>query len=136
MTVSKKSGISFSLVRFAKTTRSKDMPIFFSKIKNEILGKEYDLSFSFIGSERMRKLNREYRGKDYATDILSFPLEKNAGEIFICKTAARPKSHDFGRTLPNYLAFLFIHGLCHLKGMRHGATMERQEQKIRKQFGI
>lgn len=84
----------------------------------------------------MQTLNRVHRGKDYATDILSFELEKNAGEIFICKSAAAKKAGLFDRTLENYLAFLFIHGLCHLKGMHHGATMERQERKIRKQFGI
>jgi probable rRNA maturation factor len=84
----------------------------------------------------MRGLNKKYRGKDYATDILSFPLEKNVGEIFICKEAALPKSRDFGRAFDNYLSYLFIHGLCHLKGMTHGATMERQERKIRKQFGV
>ena len=84
----------------------------------------------------MRETNKLYRDKDYATDILSFELEKNAGEILICKTAARKKAKDFGRSFENYIAFLFIHGLCHLKGMQHGDTMERQEQKIRRQFGI
>jgi len=106
------------------------------KIKEVVLGKEYDLSFAFVGPKKMREINRTYRGKDYATDILSFELEKGAGEIFICKSAAREKARLFARPLPNYLSYLFIHGLCHLKGMRHGATMERQEQKIRKQFGI
>jgi probable rRNA maturation factor len=106
------------------------------KIKEAVLGKEYDLSFSFIGPKKMRELNRTHRSKDYATDILSFELEKNAGEIFICKSAAAKKAKLFGRTPSNYLSFLFIHGLCHLKGMAHGATMERQERKIRKLFGI
>ena len=113
------------------------------KIKEVVLGKEYDLSFAFVGPKKMREINKKYRGKDYATDILSFELEKivprrqtGAGEIFICKSAAREKARLFARPLPNYLSYLFIHGLCHLKGMRHGATMERQEQKIRKQFGV
>ena len=130
-----KKGDIFSLVRKASTTRSK-MPPLFHSIKKVALGKEYDLSFSFVGPKKMREINKTYRGKDYATDILSFELEKNAGEIFICKTAAREKARLFARPFQNYLAYLFIHGLCHLKGMQHGATMERKEQKIRKQFGV
>ena len=106
------------------------------KIKEAVLGKEYDLSFSFVGPKKMRELNRIHRGKDYATDILSFELEKNAGEIFICKSAAREKARLFARPLSNYLSYLFIHGLMHLKGMTHGDTMERHERKIRKQFGV
>ncbi len=82
-------------VRSAPTTHS-DMSPFFNSIRESVLGKKYDLSFAFVGPKKMRELNRVYRGKDYATDILSFELEKNAGEIFICKTAARPKSRDFG----------------------------------------
>jgi len=131
-----KKKVSYVRARSLSEAHKREHMTLFSALKNSVLGKDYDLSFSFISANKMRELNKKYRGKDYATDILSFPLEKNAGEIFICKTAARPKSRDFGRTLPNYIAFLFIHGLCHLKGMTHGATMERQEQKIRKQFGI
>jgi probable rRNA maturation factor len=107
-----------------------------TKMKEVVLGKEYDLSFSFIGPKKMCELNSIHRGKNYATDILSFELEKDAGEIFICKSIAAKKARLFERTPSNYLSFLLIHGLCHLKGMTHGATMERHEQKIRKQFGI
>ncbi len=130
----KKAGI------FERVSRSeahkRENARFFHLAKNAVLGKDYDLSLAFIGPKKMRETNKKYRGKDYATDILSFELEENAGEIFICKSAAREKARLFARPFSNYLSYLFIHGLCHLKGMRHGATMERQERKIRKQFGI
>ena len=106
------------------------------KIKNAVLGKDYELSFSFVSEKKIQELNKKYRGINAPTDILSFELEKGAGEIFICKKMAREKARLFARPFPNFLIFLFIHGLCHLKGMDHGATMERQERKIRKQFGI
>ena len=106
------------------------------KIKNTVLGKDYDLSFSFVSEKKIQEINRQYRNIDKPTDILSFELEKNVGEIFICKKMAREKALIFARPFDNYLVFLFIHGLIHLKGMDHGATMERHERKIRKQFGI
>lgn len=109
---------------------------FFSKIKDSALGKKYELSFSFVSPKKIQELNKKYRNINKPTDILSFELEKNAGEIFICKSLAREKADLFARPFQNYLTFLFIHGLCHLKGMHHGATMERQERKIRKQFGV
>ena len=83
-----KKGDMPSFVRFAKTTHSGMSP-FFNSIKEVVLGKKYDLSFAFVGPKKMRETNKLYRDKDYATDILSFELEKNAGEILICKTAAR-----------------------------------------------
>lgn len=102
----------------------------------EVLGKEYECSLVIISPQRSRILNRTYRNKDTSTDILSFPLESNEGEIFIDLTTARAKSALFERSYQNFIGFLFIHGLFHLKGYDHGDTMERQEKKIRKIFGI
>ena len=84
----------------------------------------------------MRKLNRMYREKDFATDILSFPLSKKTGEIVFCMKEVAARSKLFKKTEVHFLKFLFIHGLCHLKGMTHGSRMETQEIKFRKQFGI
>jgi len=52
-------------------------------IKESILGKKYELSLVFIGDKLSKKLNKNYRQKDYGANILSFPLDKNSGEIFI-----------------------------------------------------
>jgi len=91
----------------------------FAKLKEKILGHDYDLSLVFAGPALMRKLNRERRNKDKVANVLSFPLTKNSGEIFIKLPAT-----DF--SLPN----LFIHGLLHLKGLAHGSKMETEEKKF------
>ena len=96
------------------------------EIKNAILGESYELSFVFLDSRGIRRLNRIYRGKDASTNILSFPLSKNSGEILLCPKAAGPWS----------LPYLFIHGCLHLKGHTHGATMEDIEQKLLKRFTL
>lgn len=108
----------------------------FANIKNAALGKNYSLSLVFVGAATSKKLNKKYRGKNKPTNILSFPLDKNSGEIFICMSVARREAKSFGRKIDNFAAFLFIHGLTHLKGFIHGDTMERAEIKLRKKFGI
>lgn len=105
------------------------LPSYIGQVKDEILGKRYELSFAFIDKKRSKFLNKTYRQKDEPTDILSFPLEKNKGEILICKEIAKIKAPKFGMNFQNYLLFLVIHGNLHLKGMEHGDKMERYELK-------
>ncbi len=120
----------------SQTIKRKLPSLPFRLYKEKILGANYSLSLTFIGTKRMRALNNKWRKKDYATDILSFPYEKKSGEIFICIEAANKKSKEFDRNPKNYLAFLVIHGLIHLKGFDHGSRMENEEIKWRKKFGI
>lgn len=108
----------------------------FEQIKTVVLGKKYDLSFAFISESEIQELNRIYRGKNKPTDILSFPLSKSSGQIVICKSEARRMSKLYDRKPQNFLYFLFIHGLLHLKGYDHGDIMEREEAKFRQKFGI
>jgi probable rRNA maturation factor len=117
-------------------TKGKLPSLPFDNLKCAVLGKDYELSLNFVSPNLIHRLNRSYRNIDKATDILSFPLEKNAGEIFICRSAANKKAPQFGRTKENYLAFLVIHGLVHLKGFEHSSKMESVENKYRKKFGI
>jgi rRNA maturation RNase YbeY len=108
----------------------------FQKIKDKILGKDYDLSWAFISPEEIQKMNLTYRKMDKPTDILSFPLSETEGEIYLCEEEARKEAVNFDRDYANFIDFLFIHGCVHLKGYDHGSTMERIEAKFRKEFGI
>lgn len=108
----------------------------FSRIAEKVLGPSYELSLVFVGDTRMRTLNHSYRGKDTTTDILAFPLSKSSGEIFISQNEAAKKSKKFSLTEKQYIAYVFIHGLLHLKGMEHGRTMERHEDTWCKKFKI
>lgn len=110
--------------------------VLFQRIKDEVLGTEYELDLQFIGKDKARRLNNSFRQKDYATDILSFPISKTMGEIYIHPDKARKKAKEFGRTFENYLLFVFIHGLFHLKGFDHGSRMESEEVRVRTLFNI
>ncbi len=104
--------------------------------KNAVLGASYELSLAFVTSAEIRKLNQKFRGKNTATDILSFSLSPDSGEIILCMDEVERQAPLFKRTAPNFLKFLFIHGLLHLKGYAHGGTMEKQEKKFRQRFNV
>ncbi|MEK9209346.1 MAG: rRNA maturation RNAse YbeY, partial [Patescibacteria group bacterium] len=73
----------------------------------------------------LKDLNQRYRKKDKPADILSFSLSKNQGEIFVNLKRCRRD-----------LAFIYIHGLLHLKGLNHGVKMKNKEEAIMKKFKI
>lgn len=103
------------------------LPRRFPALKEAVLGKRYDLSVALITPIAMRRAMRYKKTPARAvSNVLSFPLSKTSGEILICKAAAKPYSVEF----------LFIHGLLHLKGLKHGATMEREEDRLLKRFGF
>jgi len=108
----------------------------FASMKEAVLGENYELSLVFAPKNTLRELNRTHRGKDVATDILSFPLSNSAGEIFINLDEAKKEAKKFDRKFENFVGFLFIHGLVHLKGYAHGSRMEAQEKKFRRGFNI
>lgn len=119
-----------------KTIRGKLPSLPFARIKNGVLGTNYRLSLVFAGSYRMRNLNSKYRKKTYTPNVLSFPLGRTEGEIFINPDRVRIEAKQHGLSPRTYTALLFIHGLFHLKGMRHGATMEKHEQHILAKYRI
>jgi probable rRNA maturation factor len=97
------------------------------QIKNDILGKQYELSVCFVSKNKIKSLNKKYRKKNETTDILSFPISDKMGEIFICPAVAKIKSKKFYPVYENYLLFLVIHGSLHLKGLDHSDKMEAYE---------
>lgn len=94
----------------------------------------YDISLVFAGETRARALNKSLRGKDYVPNVLSYLSGKKSGEIIICLTEARRQAPEYGLTYAQFVGYLFIHGLAHLKGLPHGTRMERYEEKLMASF--
>jgi probable rRNA maturation factor len=101
----------------------------FLTIKEKLLGKSYSLTLIFCTPEESRERNNTYRNKDYPTNILSFPLDENQGEIYISPVTARRDANKFEMSYIKFLHLLVIHGCLHLKGHDHGSTMEELEEK-------
>ncbi len=118
------------------TTKDTLPRVSFVEMKEAVLGKKYELSVVFVDIDHMTALNLQYRKLNKPTDILSFPISVTEGEIFINLEETKKEALKFDREYENFLAFLFIHGLTHLKGFDHSSTMEDEEEKIRKQFSI
>lgn len=124
------------MIDIINKTKGKQPRLPFDDIVTETLGKDYDLSLVFIGKKRSRTLNKQWRDKDKPTNILSFPLSKTEGEIFINLATAKEQAPKFDRNFTNFIGFLFIHGLHHLKGYKHGSTMDKKEALIRDKFKL
>jgi probable rRNA maturation factor len=108
----------------------------YEEMKRAVLGARYELSLVFIGNTRAATLNATYRKKTYSPNVLSFPLSDSAGEIFIAPKVAASEANKFNLSQDGYVAFLFIHGLLHLKGLDHGDEMDMLEKKYLKKFSI
>jgi len=83
----------------------------------------------------LRRLNRQFRGKNYATDVLSFPPD----EMAISLDRAAAQAAELGHSLDAELRILMLHGLLHLRGMDHekdSGEMRRTETRWRKKLGL
>lgn len=104
-----------------------------------------EISVLITSDEHMRRLNRQFRGKDRATDVLSFPTDrahgvtKIAGDIAISAPIAKSNSAALGHSLESELKVLLLHGLLHLAGYDHeqdGGEMAALEQDLRTRLNL
>jgi len=107
-----------------------------------------ELSIRVVAAPEGRRLNREYRGKDYATNVLSFPVELPAGvslpllgDIVLCAPVISREAREQGKARSDHYAHLTIHGVLHLLGHQHerpaqARRMERIETQLLETIGI
>jgi len=132
--------MSLDIRNFTRRVPARGVP--FSRIAEAVLP-GWDISLVFAGERRAQNLNIALRGKDYVPNVLSYetggPRPKAAagsGEIIICPAVARQQAPAYGMPYADFVAYLFIHGLLHLKGYPHGATMEKYERGNLARFGF
>jgi probable rRNA maturation factor len=114
---------------------------FAKRLESEVAGGQAFICL--ISSDReLRRLNREFRKQDHATDILSFPSEPETGflgELAISFEKARQQAVKHGHAVEQEVEILMLHGLLHLLGMDHetdGGRMSRAERKWRASLGL
>ncbi len=108
------------------------------------VGLEGAVEVLLTGDVAVRRLNREFRGKNKATDVLSFPAgevpglpegERHAGDLAISVETAERQAAEHGHTLGVEIRVLLLHGLLHLAGMDHetdGGEMAAREAELRR----
>lgn len=105
----------------------------FNRLLKSILKKERSegvVNLILTNDRAIRKLNRIYRHRDKATDVLAFPMGEEGiiGDIAISKDTAKRNSRKFGISLKEELKRLTVHGVLHLLGYEHGRKMSNAEK--------
>ncbi len=120
----------------ANRTQGKLPSIPFVALKKAVLGETYDLSVALLSPKEVRAISKKTKHKDTPSNVLSFVLSPRSGEILLCPSTVKSQAHLYGATPNDFLSYLFIHGMFHLKGFTHGATMERSERRVLKRFTV
>src|SRR3569832_1551463 len=110
------------------TIRGSQPRISYEAIARSILGVSYELSLVICGDMLARRMNIEHRKKSYRPNVLSFPLSKTEGEIFLNIRKAEREAKQYGTSVQTRAAHLFVLGCYHLKGLDHQS--ERETQKM------
>ena len=96
-------------------------------LKKEGRGKGY-LSLLFVGPKKMRQLNKTYRKRDKATNVLAFPGGKEAlGEIVLCPFVIRKDALEYKISSKRAVSWFFVHGLLHLLGYNHKTSSDEKK---------
>jgi probable rRNA maturation factor len=100
-----------------------------------------EVTLRVVGRREGRRLNRLYRKKDYATNVLSFGYGDMRGDIILCHPVIAREARAQGKPLAAHYAHLVVHGVLHLRGHDHGkkadaARMERAEIRILRRLGF
>lgn len=100
-----------------------------------------EMCVALVSDRRMRALNRQFRGKDYVTDVLSFPADARGflGDVVIAAGVAKRQAKDAKHSLRTEIRILALHGLLHLLGYDHESDdgkMARAEVRLRRKAGL
>ena len=102
-----------------------------------------EVSVSFVSAEEIRTLNRDYRGVDSVTDVLSFPQYEDpeemvgesiaVGDVVICDAKAKSQAEEYGHSYEREIIYLFVHSMLHLLGYDHMEPAEKEEMRAREE---
>lgn len=98
------------------------------------LERDAEVALSFVGAREGRRLNRVFRGRDYATNVLTFDYAQRprvVADIAICVPVVRREAREQGKTFRAHLAHLVIHGTLHAQGYDHRRPRQARAMEAR-----
>lgn len=129
------------LFRTSRRIRRGELRLFLEELSRRVMrGKT--LSCLVTNDAELRRLNKQFRGKNSATDVLSFPsggMNGFAGDLAISADQARAQASEYGHSIDEELRILMLHGALHLTGLDHesdSGEMARAEARWRKRLGL
>ena len=93
------------------------------------LEEDAEVALRIVGETEGRELNRDYRGKDYATNVLTFPLTDDPvlmGDIVLCHAVVEKEALEQNKPVEAHYAHLVVHGMLHLQGYDHETDEEAE----------
>ena len=123
-------------------------------LRNEEFDGPAEISVTFVDNEEIRKLNAQYRNKDAATDVLSFPMgvdgvydtnldtgAKILGDVVLSVEKAQEQANLYGHSLDREVGYLTVHSVLHLLGYDHIEPLDRvhmreREENVMRQLGL
>jgi probable rRNA maturation factor len=137
--MSSPEGSSVAFRRVPATLRRRAIERFARRLQKEVAGgAPFDTLIT--GDAELRRLNRDFRKRDYTTDVLSFPLGgPGLGDLAISLGRARAQAREFGHTIEQEISILMLHGVLHLLGHDHEVDrgrMARLEKRWRAKLGL
>ena len=147
--MSSPEGSSVTFRRVPATLRRAPIQRFASTLQKELV-KNRSFDILITGDAELRRLNRDFRGNDYPTDVLSFPAALQSeprpsgsgaflGDIAISLARARVQAREFGHAIEQEVQILMLHGVLHLMGHDHetdSGAMARAEKRWRAKLGL
>jgi len=131
-------------VQYATRARRVPTATAFGKWVSAALRSDARITVRLVGSTEGRALNRAYRGRDYATNVLTFVLDDAPpyhGDLALCAPVVSREAREQGKDVMAHYAHLTVHGVLHLQGYEHerepdAAEMERLETRILRRLGF
>lgn len=128
------AGVSADAEAWRATGLSKSGLSRFLRTAQAAVGLRGDVDVLLASDRTLRRLNRTFRGKDKATDVLSFPAlmgqpGDHAGDLAISLNTAARQADEYGHTLRDEVRVLLLHGLLHLSGMDHEADRGQMAER-------
>lgn len=112
-------------------------------LKVENLDENVEVSVSFVGDEEIRELNRDYRGVDKSTDVLSFPMDDEfiivsriLGDVIINTRRVMEQAKELGHSNERELSYLTVHSILHLLGYDHMEDEDKREMREREKLAM
>jgi probable rRNA maturation factor len=137
MPTSRSTNAAFLFQHPSRAVRRSELRAFWKHLAAQA-GPGRSLTCLITGDAELRRLNRQFRGKDAPTDVLSF-RDANGGEIAISFDRAVEQAAESGHGVEQELRILMLHGLLHLLGMDHetdSGEMAREELRWRRKLGL